>query len=210
MNYSALILAAGKHAGEGLSYQKALAEIEKGKSVLDKSVSIFLDDPKCVQIVIVTNSADILEIVQSHKYGKIVHVKGGSTRRESVLLGLTAVSEDVVLIHDGVRPWVRQKYVDRVMEKMKTEVACVLAIKPIGSLLEVEDGYVKDHVGKMYYQTQTPQAYKTSFILKCYMHAERLGLDVLDDAELVRRVSDEKIAVVQGDHRNARYIMKEK
>ena len=42
------------------------------------------------------------------------------------------------------------------------------------------------------------------------MNAERLGLDVLDDAELVRRVSDEKIAVVQGDHRNARYIMKEK
>ena len=209
LNYSAQILAAGKRAADGLSYKKALAQFDKGQSVLDKSVSVFLEDPRCKQIVIVTNSADLQQLVQGHDSGKIIHVKGGITRAESVLHGLTAVSEDIVLIHDGVRPWVKQKYIDRIMDKMKTEVACVLAIKPKGHLLKVEDGYVSDMVKRDYMQTQTPQAYKTSFILKCYAAAKSLGLNILDDAALVSRVSDEKIAVVEGDVRNVRYVLKD-
>ncbi len=209
MDYSALILAAGKYAGEGVSYKKALAKIKGGKSVLEQSVSVFLDDPRCKQIVIVTNSADMIKVIHSHESGKIIHVKGGSTRRESVLVGLTATFEDVVLIHDGVRPWIRQKYIDKILEKMETEKACVLAVKQHGALLQVENGYVSDFVKQDLYQTQTPQAFRTSFILKCYMIAERLGLNVLDDAELVSRVSDERIAVIEGDSRNVRYIMKE-
>ena len=58
-------------------------------------------------------------------------------------------------------------------------------------------------------ETQTPQAYKTSFILKCYAAAKSLGLNILDDAALVSRVSDEKIAVVEGDVRNVRYVLKD-
>lgn len=209
MNYTALILAAGKKAHKGLSYKKALVELDSGERVLDKSVSVFLDDKRCKQIVIVTNSADLQKLVQSHDSGKIVHVKGGNTRSESVLLGLTAVSEDVVLIHDGVRPWIRQTYIDRILKKMESENACVLAIKPKGALLQVEDGYITDFVRREYMQTQTPQAFKTSFILRCYTIAKGLGLNVLDDAELVSRVSDEKIAVVEGDIRNVRYMLKD-
>lgn len=209
MDYTALILAAGKKAGLGQSYKKALVELSSGERVLDKSVAVFLEDARCKQIVIVTNSADLQRLVQSHDSGKILHVKGGETRSESVLLGLTAVSEDVVLIHDGVRPWIRHKYIDMILEKMETGNACVLAVKPKGALLQVQDGFVKDFVKLDYLQTQTPQAFKTSFILKCYTIAKGLGLDVLDDAELVSRVSDEKIAVVEGDVRNVRYILKE-
>ncbi|NLW15211.1 MAG: NTP transferase domain-containing protein [Erysipelothrix sp.] len=209
MNYTALILAAGKKAGEGLSYKKALVELTSGERVLDKSVSIFLEDDRCQQIVIVTNSADLQKLVQSHDSGKIVHVKGGKTRSESVLLGLTAVSEDVVLIHDGVRPWIRTKYIDQILTKMKTENACVLAVKPKGALVQVEDGYITDIVRQSYMQTQTPQAFKTSFILRCYTIAKGLELNVMDDAELVSRVSDTKIAVVEGDIRNVRYMLKD-
>lgn len=207
MDYTALILAAGKRAAQGISYRKALAEINGGQRVLDKSVSVFLNDPRCKQIVIVTNSADLQALVQGHDSGKIVHVKGGKIRAESVLLGLTAVSEDVVLIHDGVRPWIRVEYIDRILEKMAHEKACVLAVKPKGALLQVENGYVTDIVRRNYMQTQTPQAFKTSFILKCYTIAKSLNLNILDDAELVSRVSDERIAVVEGDVRNVRYVL---
>ncbi len=209
MNYTALILAAGKHAGEGLSYKKALKELNSGERVLDKSVRVFLEDKRCKQIVIVTNSADLQKLVQSHDSGKILHVKGGETRSQSVLLGLTAVSEDVVLIHDGVRPWIRHKYIDEILVKMETEQACVLAVKPKGTLLRVEDGYAKDIVRRDYMQTQTPQAFRTSFILKCYTIAKGLEINVKDDAELVARVSDAKIAVVEGDIRNVRYMLKD-
>lgn len=209
MDYTALILAAGKKAAKGISYKKAFAEIDKGQSVIDKSVSVFLNDKRCKQVVIVTNSADLRKLVQAHDSGKIIHVQGGKTRAESVLLGLTAVSEEVVLIHDGVRPWIELKYIDKILEKMETAKACVLAIKPKGALLHVEDGYVQEIVKRNYMQTQTPQAYKTNFILRCYTLAKSLELNVLDDAELVSRVSDERIAVVEGDIRNTRFILKD-
>ncbi|NMB17940.1 MAG: 2-C-methyl-D-erythritol 4-phosphate cytidylyltransferase, partial [Erysipelothrix sp.] len=83
------------------------------------------------------------------------------------------------------------------------------AIKPKGALLHVEDGYVQEIVKRNYMQTQTPQAYKTNFILRCYTLAKSLELNVLDDAELVSRVSDERIAVVEGDIRNTRFILKD-
>lgn len=149
-------------------------------------------------------------IVQAHESGKIIHVKGGKTRMESVLLGLTAVSEDVVLIHDGVRPWIRPEYINSILDKMKTEKACVLAVKTTGALLQVEEGYVKDFVKQSYVQTQTPQAFRTSFILNCYAIAKGLELNVKDDAELVSRVSDQPIAVIEGDSCNVRYIPKER
>lgn len=209
MKYTALIMAAGRKAAQGLSYKKALVELKKGESVLDRTVSVFLEDDRCQQIVIVTNSADLQRLVQSHESGKIVHVKGGVTRIDSVLHGLTAVSEDVVLIHDGVRPWIQRSSIDAILEKMETELACVLAVKPRGGLLNVDNGYVSNFIKNPLYQIQTPQGFNTSFILKCYSAAKNLGLDMKDDAEVARRMSDVRIAVVDGDIRNVRYIMKD-
>lgn len=210
MNYTALVMAAGKNAAKGISYKKALAEMKAGQSVLDKTISVFLEDDRCKQVVIVTNSADLQKLVQSHESGKIVHVKGGVTRADSVLYGLTAVSEDVVLIHDGVRPWVQRFSIDAILERMETENACILAVKPKGNLIKVDEaGYVDGFMRQDYRQTQTPQGYKTSFIFKCYTIAKSLNLDVMDDAELVLRITDEKIAVVEGDIRNVRYILKD-
>ncbi len=209
MNYTALVMAAGKNAAKGISYKKALAEMKEGQSVLDKAISVFLEDDRCKQIVVVTNSADLQRLVQSHESRKIMHVKGGVTRVDSVFNGLMAVLEDTVLIHDGVRPWVQRSSIDTILEKMQTEQACVLAIKPKGTLLNASDGYVESVVPHNYKITQTPQGYKTDFVLKCYTAAKRLELDVLDDAELVARVSDTPIAVVEGDIRNVRFILKD-
>ena len=113
MKYSVLIVAAGKQAGQGLSYAKAHASFNNSNSVLNQSISVFMDDEKCQQIVIVTSAADMTQVVRASESGKIVYVKGGSTRQESVLIGLTAVGEDLVLIHDGVRPWIKQFLIDR-------------------------------------------------------------------------------------------------
>lgn len=210
MKYSALILAAGKKAGQGISYTKAFAQLKEDVSVLEQTVSVFLSDEQCRQIVIVTNSADMKRVVESHDSGKIIHVKGGETRRDSVLLGLTAVLEDTVLIHDGTRPWVKQHSIDRLLGKMGDYKAVVLGVRPKTGLVYFSEGVIDSIISrKNVVKTQTPQAYNTSFILNCYKEAMRLKLNVLDDVELVARVSDEKIAVVEGDRRNTRYIPKD-
>lgn len=210
MDYSVLLVAAGKRAGEGESYRKALATFKESKSVLDQTVSVFLQDPQCKQIVVVTNSADMIKLVQSSSSGKTVVVKGGSTRQESVFIGLSAISEDLVLIHDGVRPWLYQELIDRVLKRMETEKACVLAVAPPTAIYEVENGFIKNSLdGAHLVVSQTPQAFNTSFIFNCYRKAQHEGILLNDDASLVRAVSDVQIAVEKGDARNARFMLKE-
>ncbi|QIK68931.1 2-C-methyl-D-erythritol 4-phosphate cytidylyltransferase [Erysipelothrix sp. HDW6C] len=210
MDYSVLLIAAGKRAGEGQSYEKALASFDDSKSVLGQTISIFLNDEKCKQIVIVTSPADMRKVVQTNGSGKIVYVKGGVTRQESVLIGLTAISEDVVLIHDGVRPWVKQSLINKLMARMDVEKACVLAIRPRGTMHRVVDGYIVESVDTTEYMvTQTPQAFQTSFIIDCYRKALRDGVHYNDDAAVVAAVSDQPIAVEKGDIRNARFILKQ-
>lgn len=209
MKYSVLIVAAGKRAGEGRSYEKALASFNDTQSVVGQTLSIFLEDEKCSQIVIVTSPADMTKMVSAAGNGKVLFVKGGQTRQESVLIGLMAISEDVVLIHDGVRPWLRQELIDRLLERMTEEKACVLAIEPRTSIHRVENGYITETIeeGNLM-MTQTPQAFHTSFMIQCIQKAIQQGLNFTDDAAMVAAVSDVKIAVEQGDIRNARYILK--
>lgn len=209
MNYSVLLIAAGKKAAEGESYQKALAQFKESRSVIDQTVSVFMSDPSCKQIVLVTNSADMIKLVQNASSGKIVVVKGGKTRQESVFIGLSAVSEETVLIHDGVRPWLSQELIDRVLTRMETEKACILSIAPPTAVYEVSDGYIKQAINTSNLViAQTPQAFNTSFIFACYRKAIQEGIFLNDDASIVRAVSDEPICVEAGDIRNARFIVK--
>lgn len=209
MDYSVLIVAAGKKAAEGASYAKALASFNDSKSVLGQTISVFMHDAQCKQVVIVASSADMTRVVKSNGSGKIVYVKGGKTRQESVLIGLTAVSEDVVLIHDGVRPWLRQGLIDKLLVRMQTEKACVLGLPPTSRMCRIVDGYIESTVDTdSFIQTQTPQAYHTSFILSCYAKANRSGGTFMDDSEVVSAFSDVKIAVEAGDSRNRRFILK--
>lgn len=209
MDYSVLIIAAGSASAEGKSYKRAFASFNERKSVLGQTVSVFLQDESCKQIVIVASPADLSRVVRSHDSGKIVFVKGGKTRMESVFIGLTAISEDVVLIHDGVRPWIRQQYIDKLLGRMVEEQACILAIRPKGSLRQVENGYIKERVKTNdIVMTQTPQAFHTTVILKAYRKAINEGIDLLDDAEVLSAVSDIKVAVEEGDLRNTRFLLK--
>lgn len=209
MDYSVLVVAAGKHAGEGQSYEKALASFKGERSVLEQTLSVFLEDVKCRQIVVVTSSADLRRLVEQHGKGKIVYVKGGKTRQESVLIGLHAVSEDIVLIHDGVRPWIQHDYIDGLLQRMETEKAAVLAVNLKGSLRVVAEGYLQGCVDTAEMMlVQTPQAYHTDFVIDCYRKAAHQDVSFMDDAELVSAFSDVKIAVEMGDPRNARFVLK--
>lgn len=209
MDYSVIVLAAGKHAGQGESYKKALASFNDTRTVLGQTISIFLRDNACKQIVIIASSADLPHVVKSYDTGKIIFVKGGRTRKESVLIGLTAVSEDVVLIHDGVRPWLKQPLINKLLERMETEQACVLGLQPTGVVRRIENGYIVETVETHdMIQTQTPQAYHTSFILKCYAQANRDDIDYLDDSLVASTFSDVPIAVEEGDFHNRRFILK--
>lgn len=210
MNYSLLLLAAGKNTKMGLGYTKMFFSLDDGETVLHHALQIFLNDERCTQIVIVTNRSDMPKILLHSDTGKVMIVNGGDRRIDSVYNGLMAIKEDVVLIHDGARPFVKQEAVNRLLHEMVDHKACVLGIKSKDIIKEVFNGYVSKTIASDDYMLiQTPQAYKTTFIINCYTKAIIDGIEALDDASVVELVSDEKIKVVDGNHSNYKISTKE-
>jgi 2-C-methyl-D-erythritol 4-phosphate cytidylyltransferase len=205
MNYAVLLLAAGKGTRSGLGYDKMFMVLKNGKTVLQHSMELFLSDPRCQEIVVVTNKKDMPKILKSADSGHVVMVNGGVRRQDSVINGLMAIKEETVLIHDGARPYLSLDEIDALLEAMDTEEAAILGVAPRGSVKKVVDGYISKSIDKtMHVIAQTPQAFKTQFIIKCYLKAEQMRLEADDDAEIVELVSQAKIKVVLGSRNNER------
>ena len=203
MNYSALIVAAGKGKRMGLGYNKVLYRLSNEETILQTTVQVFLADSRCKQIIVVMNKEDIAKCVKEQDVGKVVRVQGGATRQESVFNGLGAVSEDYVLIHDGARPFLTQECIDNLLVTLESEKACLLAVPVKDTIKVIEQGYIKETlIRDNLVQAQTPQAFETDFIINCYKEGKKRGLLFTDDAQLVELVSDTKIKVVVGDYKN--------
>jgi 2-C-methyl-D-erythritol 4-phosphate cytidylyltransferase len=210
MNYSVLILAAGKGTRMGLGYNKMFFHMDDGETVLQHSIQLFLHDARCKQIIVVTNRADMSKIVLQADSGKIVMVNGGDRRQDSVMNGLMAVKEDIVLIHDGARPYVELDAIDRLLDAMEHERACILGIKAKDTIKKIKKGYIVETVDREEHMlAQTPQAFQTSFIIDCYAKALMNKIEATDDAQIVEKVSQEKIRVVEGSTTNTKITTQE-
>jgi 2-C-methyl-D-erythritol 4-phosphate cytidylyltransferase len=210
MDYSVLIVAAGRGERMGLGYNKVFYMLKEGTTILDTTLELFLKDPRCKQIVIVTNPSEMTLAMKKREIGRIVHVAGGETRQISVHNGLTAVSEEIVLIHDGARPWCPTKCVDDLLIAMETEDAAILAVPVKDTIKEVEDGYIVRTIERSrLFQAQTPQAFKTSLILEACKMAEIENKKVTDDAQMIEMYTGTRVKIVEGSYTNIKVTTKE-
>ena len=88
MKYDALIVASGKGTRSNLGYNKVFYVMKDGKNVLMHSLSLFLADPDCVSIIVVTNEENFARIDDDPR---IIKIKGGKERKDSVRNGLNEV-----------------------------------------------------------------------------------------------------------------------
>lgn len=211
MKYSALIVAAGQGRRMNLGYNKVFYTFQDGKSVLEKTMSVFEEDPRCAQIVIVTQKEDYVRIMRSQpQRGSVVFVEGGATRQDSVFNGLMAVSEDVVLIHDGARPFLQRDCLDRLCECLQEHDACLLTVPCKDTIKVIRDGRIAQTPDRSsLVQAQTPQGFRTSLILRAYRKARQQGIQATDDAQLVELLTGEEIIAVPGSYRNIKITTQE-
>jgi len=203
MDYTALVVAAGSGSRVNLGYNKLLYTFENGKTILEETLRVFMEDAQCRQIVVVANSDDKETFIKLCVCGKVVFAYGGETRQQSVYNGLKAVKEDVVLIHDGARPWLPKACIDELLENLKEHPACLLCVPVKDTIKEVKDGYVVSTYRRdTLKQAQTPQGFDTNFIIHCYEKAMRLGIQATDDAQIVEECSDIAVRAVNGSYAN--------
>lgn len=202
MNYSAIVLCAGKGSRSGLTYNKMLYRF-KNKTVYEMTMDIFLNDERCKQIVVVTKEEELDDLKKLISSKKIDYVFGGKERQDSVYNGLQVVKEDYVLIHDGARPYLKKENIDDILECLNKNNACLLVV-PVKDTIKVciDGNIVKTLPREQLVQAQTPQAFKTELIKRCYQKGKDKNYIATDDASLVEYFENIEVKAVLGSYSN--------
>lgn len=206
-NVTAIIVAAGRGTRMGSEIPKQFMNIA-GKTILDTTLYKFDKSNEVDEIILIVNKED-LEFVNSEiavDYEKITIVKaGGSTRTESVYEGIKALSSKcgIVLIHDGVRPFVSYNLITSCVEGAYDYGACIPVTGVVDTIKEVsEDGFVQNTLSRAKLKAvQTPQSFDYELIRDCYIRAATEDVSFTDDASIVEYYGH-KVKAIEGLPRN--------
>jgi len=204
---SAIIVAAGKGTRMGSEMPKQYMTIA-GKTILDTTLYKFEKSNEIDEIILVVNKED-LDYVNSEiaiSYDKITHViPGGKTRTESVFEGIKAVRNDcgILLIHDGVRPFVSYNLISTRIENAFLYKACIPVIDIVDTIKEVsKGGFVQKTLDRTQLKSvQTPQSFDFDTIRECYFNAVMEDETFTDDASIVEYYGY-KVKTIEGLPRN--------
>jgi 2-C-methyl-D-erythritol 4-phosphate cytidylyltransferase len=205
----AIIVAAGKGIRLKDAVRKQYVALD-GIPILGRTLNIFDSCQRVNQIIGVVPKEDLdfcrNEILMSAKLQKdVTLVAGGAERQGSVFNGLKTIESDdgIVLIHDGVRPFVRQEHLVACIKGAAKFGACILGIpafdtvKKVNSANKISQTLKRDTL----WLAQTPQAFKVKLIKKAHEKAKQEGFMGTDDASLVERLG-EAVKVIPGSRSN--------
>ncbi len=212
---SAIIVAAGKGKRMGTQISKQFLLLD-GKEILAHTVGRFEQFSKIQEIVLVSGRNDLEEVramVKSYGWKKVsAIVPGGKERQDSVRCGLNALSKqtEIVLIHDGVRPFVTEEMINSSIDAALEYGGCVLGVQAKDTLkICDENGFVLETPERSaMWHIQTPQTFCRECIVKAYEKAEQEGFLGTDDAS-VAEFAGMKIKVIQGSYQNIKITTKE-
>lgn len=176
-----------------------------GKPILRWSLETLTDHPRLDGVRVVIHPEDRNLYDQAAEGLKVMNsVQGGESRQKSVSNGLESLAfknPEIVLIHDGVRPFVGYDLIDRVLDSVeKNAKASVPALPIIDTLKRVEGEEIRETVSRAgLWQVQTPQAFYFKDILAA--HRSSTGKELTDDAS-VAEDAGLSVAVVHGTKDN--------
>jgi len=204
----AIILAAGKGKRMGSTINKQYLNI-KGKPLLVYTLMAFCKCDLIDEIVIVTREDEMdyckREIVEKYGIIKVSQiVKGGLERQHSVLNGLLAAKGfDIVLIHDGARPFVNYDIIKEGIKYAKLYGASACGITPKDTIkIKDNEGFVVETLDRNFLvSVQTPQCFKYNLILNCHKRLIEEGGSVTDDTMVVEKYGN-KVFLYEGSYNN--------
>lgn len=207
----ALIPAAGMGKRMGASINKQYLQL-RGMPIVARTISVFEQSPLIDAIYLVIPAEEIPycreHVVEAYGFTKVVAiVPGGSERQNSVLNGLRSMrkfasDDDVILIHDGVRPLITEALLQESITLARLRDGVLVAVPVKDTIKTVHGGVVIDTPDReLLWQAQTPQTFRFSKIFTAHRAAENDGFIGTDDASLVERIGG-KMHIIRGNYRN--------
>lgn len=204
MGFTTIIPAAGQGKRMGTEINKLFLEIN-GETIIRQTVAVFQEIDSCEQIFIAAHP-DEVELMEEHlkDFSKVAGIiPGGQERQHSINEVLKVlIDTEVVMVHDGARPFITQEKIDQLYQDALTKDAVILAVQAKDTIKQVINGVVEHTYDRStMWQVQTPQAFKRDIILKAYEQAEAQNYLGTDDASLVERTGY-KVHISNGDYDN--------
>jgi len=215
---SAIVLAGGSGSRMNSSTAKQYMEL-CGIPVVTHALKTFQQSEAVDEIILVTRKEDLeyaeTELVRKYDLTKVTRIiPGGKERFDSVWQGIQATAhfsadpekeEDVILIHDGARPFVLERMIRDSIAAALNYGACTVAV-PVKDTIKVvnKEGFGIDTPDRStLYQVQTPQTFRREVIEEAHrhFHAEPRPR-ITDDTMLVEEYLKKNIYIVEGDYRN--------
>jgi len=208
MKSKAIIAAGGRGERTGDILPKQFIQI-KNKPILAYTVEKFERCELIDEITLVVPedymSFCSYNVVDLYDFKKVKMILcGGEERQDSVHKGLLALpgNTDIVIIHDGVRPFISPQKICESIEMCKKEKAVILALPINETVKRIEDQHIVTTLnrGKLWV-AQTPQTFEYKLLLEAYKKAMEDGFSGTDDSSLVERLGF-KVKVLEGDYEN--------
>ena len=201
---SVIICAAGKGERAGFDKNKLLAPLY-GAPALWHTLKKF-NIPEVDEVIVAASEYDLEEISALCKPLKYKIVKGGATRTESVKKALAEVTGEIVLIHDGARPFVSHELILNCIDGVKKFGSAVAAIKLTDTAVCGQLGYITDRLDRdTTFRIQTPQGFLTEDIRRAYALA---GDKVYTDDSAVYGEFIEHARLIDGEESNIKLTYK--
>lgn len=206
---TAIILAAGKGSRMNAGMNKLYVNI-KGKPILAHTLGVFFACKHIYEIILVIGDGEeemcrenVLNKIEGSKPVKLVI--GGKERQDSVYNGLKNVCKDtdVILIHDGARPFITEGTIGESIKQALLHKAVTIGIPVKDTIKEIDkEGFVANTPQRSnLWLTQTPQAFMREVIVQAYESSNADRAAVTDDATLVERMGI-KVKMIRGSYDN--------
>lgn len=199
-----IILVAGNSTRFGMNRNKNFELVNK-KTILSYSINAFEDNSYIDNIIIVIKEEDretIKKIINEEQINKKVDIViGGNSRQESVYNAIKVATSDIVIIHDGARPAIKQEYISKCIEEMNSFKGVTIGVKSKDTIKITDDnGIVIDTTKRSNtWIIQTPQCFDRKILLD--LHEKYKNDQVTDDCMILEKAGC-KIKILEGDYTN--------
>ena len=205
----AILLAGGSGSRFGADRPKQFLEMN-GCTILEHTIKAFHQSNLIDEIVIITR-ADFMDEVRgiASRYPKVRHIRpGGKERYESTLSALEVCTEpdDLLLVHDAVRPFVSEAIIGRCVEALKEYDAVGVAMPATDTIVRVDrnDCIVETLPRPELRNMQTPQGFRQSVLRRAFdLGLKDPGFKPTDDCGVVMKYLPEvSVKIVLGEATN--------
>jgi 2-C-methyl-D-erythritol 4-phosphate cytidylyltransferase len=186
-----------------------------GRPILAWTLELFQLEPEVETVVLVAAPAEFDEcragVLGPYGLTKVRRlVPGGRTRHESERNGIEALAPEidsgeaeVVVVHDGVRPFTESAHLRKAVVLARAEGGAVVAVRATSLVQAGADGTLECEAAGELWAAQTPQAFHGPVLLEAHRAAVAAGFEGTDTASVVERAGHQ-VHVVEGSYDNVK------